>query len=522
MAGFGYPAAMNQFARQVIGWVAAAALFVVWGSPAAQAADERPNVVIILADDMGFADVGFNNCPDFKTPNIDRIAKAGVKLNQWYVQPLCSPTRAALMTGRYPMRDGLQVGVVRPWASYGLPLEERTIAQALKDAGYETAITGKWHLGLIEPAYLPTHRGFDHQYGHYNGAIDYNTHIRDGGFDWHRDDKVNHDEGYSTHLIAKEAVKRIAERDKSKPLFLYVPFNAVHSPHQVPAKYKEPYQSLPEPRRTYAGMMTAMDEGIGQILDAIDANQMTDNTLVWFSSDNGGPQPGKVTNNTPLRGGKGSLWEGGVHVAGCAKWPGKIPAGGEVDQPLHIVDVYPTLLKLAGADLSKQKLPLDGKDAWDTIAKGAPSPHDAILLNATPLNGAIRMGDWKLIVGKGQGLTSAESQEGNAAGDDDDAGGGGAKAAKAGKGKNTKEQKKAVQQAKQVAAADGPGLPADAPVMLFNLANDIGEKKNVAAEHPDKVKELRAAYDRLAAQAIPPKNRPKDPNFKSPAVWGEK
>jgi arylsulfatase A-like enzyme len=506
---------MNQFARQVVGWVAVAALFVVWGNQSARAAaDERPNVVIILADDMGFADVGFNNSPDIKTPNIDRIAKGGVKLNQFYVQPLCSPTRAALMTGRYPMRHGLQVGVVRPWAQYGLPLDERTLAQALKEAGYETAISGKWHLGLIEPAYLPTHRGFDHQYGHYNGQIDYNTHIRDGGFDWHRDDKVNHDEGYSTHLIAKEAVKRIDERDKSKPLFLYVPFNAVHGPHQVPAKYKEPYKSLKEPRQTYAGMMAAMDEAIGQILDAIDANKINDNTLVFFSSDNGGPQPGKVTNNTPFRGGKGGLYEGGVHVAACMKYPGKIPAGGAVDQPPHIVDVYPTVLKLAGVDVSKQKLAPDGKDAWETIAKGAPSPHEEILLNATPLNGAIRMGDWKLIVGKGQGLTAAESQEG-ADGDDDDAAG-------AGKAKNAKETKSAIRQAKQVAAAQAPGTAADAPVQLFNLASDPSEKNNVAADHPDKVKQLRAAYDRLAAQAVPPKNKPKPADFKSPAVWGEK
>lgn len=495
---------MNQFAGQLFGWAVVVALFA-----GVAGAAERPNIVIIIADDMGYADVGFNNSPDIKTPNIDRIAKGGVNLKQFYVQPLCSPTRAALMTGRYPMRQGLQVGVVRPWASYGMPLDEHTIAQGLKEAGYETAITGKWHLGLIEPAYLPTARGFDHQYGHYNGQIDYNTHIRDGGFDWHRDDKVNRDEGYSTHLIAREAVTRISERDKNKPLFLYVPFNAVHSPHQVPAKYKEPYKALKEPRQTYAGMMAAMDEGIGQILDALDANKIADNTLVFFSSDNGGPQPGKVTNNTPLRGGKGGLYEGGVRVAACIKFPGKIPAGGTVEQPLHIVDLYPTLLKLAGADLSKQKLPLDGKDAWETIAKGAPSPHEAILLNATPLNGAIRMGDWKLVVGKGQGLTSAESQEGDAGDDDAPAAGAAKKKAKPGP-------------AKQVEIAQAQPIGPDSPAQLFNLADDIGEKKDVAAQHPDKVKQLRAAYDALAAQAVPPKNTPKAADFKSPAIWGEK
>jgi arylsulfatase A-like enzyme len=253
--------------------------------------------VLIVADDMGFADVGFNGCTDIKTPNIDRLAASGVRLDQFYVQPLCSPTRAALMTGRYPMRHGLQVGVVRPGAGYGLPLQERTLAQALHDAGYETAVTGKWHLGHFEPEYLPTRRGFDHQYGHYNGQIDYNTHIRDGGFDWHRDDTVNRDAGYSTHLIAAEAVKRINERDASKPLFLYVPFNAVHAPHQVPPKYTEPYANLKEPRRTYAGMVAAMDEAVGDILAALDRKGMRKDTLIVFSSDNGGPAPGRVTSN---------------------------------------------------------------------------------------------------------------------------------------------------------------------------------------------------------------------------------
>ena len=150
-----------------------------------------------------------------KTPHLDKLAAAGAKLDAFYVQPVCSPTRAALMTGRYPMRHGLQVGVVRPWAQYGLPLDERTLAQALKEAGYATAICGKWHLGHFQPEYLPTRRGFDHQYGHYNGALDYFTHIRDGGFDWHRDDKVCRDEGYSTHLIAREAAQFVAEHGRA-------------------------------------------------------------------------------------------------------------------------------------------------------------------------------------------------------------------------------------------------------------------------------------------------------------------
>src|SRR5205085_5156556 len=177
--------------------------------------------------------VSFHN-GEIKTPQLDKLAAAGARLEQFYVQPVCSPTRAALITGRYPMRHGLQVGVVRPFAQYGLPLEERTLAQALKEAGYTTAICGKWHLGHFQRDYLPTRRGFDHQYGHYNGALDYFDHTRDGGFDWHRDDKVNRDEGYTTTLVAREAARFITDHKDAKPFFVYVPFNAVHAPLQVP------------------------------------------------------------------------------------------------------------------------------------------------------------------------------------------------------------------------------------------------------------------------------------------------
>src|SRR5207249_18481 len=200
---------------------------------AAADAPPRPHVVYVLADDMGYADVGFNGGRDIKTPHLDKLAAAGARLEAFYVQPVCSPTRAALMTGRYPMRHGLQVGVVRPWAQYGLPLEERTLAQALKEAGYFTAIIGKWHLGHFQRDYLPTMRGFDHQYGHYNGALAYSTHIRDGGFAWHRNGKVNRDEGYTTVLLGDEAVRVIAKPDPKTPLFLYMPFNAPHAPMQA-------------------------------------------------------------------------------------------------------------------------------------------------------------------------------------------------------------------------------------------------------------------------------------------------
>jgi arylsulfatase A-like enzyme len=462
-------------------------LIICVGLLTGASAGERPNILFILSDDQGWADVGWHG-KEIKTPNLDRLAAAGARLEQFYVQPVCSPTRAALMTGRYPMRHGLQVGVVRPWAQYGLPLEERTLPQALQAAGYMTAICGKWHLGHFQPAYLPTARGFEHQYGHYNGAIDYFEHTRDGGFDWHRDDHVCHDEGYSTLLLAKEASRLIHEQPSDKPFFLYVPFNAVHAPHQVPESYKAPYANFPEPRRTYAGMVAAMDEAVGQIIAALDEKKLRQNTLILFSSDNGGPQPGKVTSNGPLRAGKGTLYEGGVRVCAFATWEGHIKAGSAVNEPMHMVDWYPTLLKLAGASLA-QKLPLDGLDIWPTITKGAPSPHEQILLNTEPTRGAIRVGDWKLVLNGDRGNSEAEE----------------ALEATASQRKNSRGQAQATE-----------------TVELFNLADDPDEKNNLAAGQVEKVKQLRKAYDRYASQATRPRHQAKKSDFQSPRIWGER
>ena len=453
-------------------------VFAVLMNASAYAADAptKPNVVFILADDLGWGDVGWHGS-EIKTPHLDKLANAGAKLEAFYVQPVCTPTRAALMTGRYPIRHGLQTGVVRPWAQYGLPLEEQTLAQGLKSADYATAIVGKWHLGHFEPGYLPTQRGFDHQYGHYNGAIDYNTHVRDGGFDWHKDDAANHDEGYSTHLIAKESTRIVETYAGKKPFFLYVPFNAVHSPHQVPEKYIKGYEHLKGERRTYAGMLTALDEAVGQIVEAVERAGVRDNTLFIFSSDNGGPQPGVVTSNGELRAGKATHYDGGVRVAAFATWDGKIPAGSTVKQPLHIADWYPTLLNLSGAKID-QKLPLDGRDAWPTIVQGKPSPRSDLLINATPHSGAIRAGDWKLVV---NGSKAAAGFDGDAVVDD--------------KSKLELE--------------------------LFNLAEDPNEKTNLADRFPDKVADLKNRFIFYQREAVAPKTRPKPEGFQSPKVWGE-
>jgi arylsulfatase A-like enzyme len=428
---------------------------------------------LLLADDLGWGDVGFNGSK-IGTPNIDALAGRGVRLEQFYVQPICTPTRAALLTGRYPMRLGLQVGVVRPWSDHGLPLDERTMASALRDAGYATAIFGKWHLGHAAPAYLPTRRGFDRQYGLYNGAIDYFTHIRDDGFDWHKDDKVNRDEGYATDLIAKAAVEFIAGHDKARPMFLYVPFNAPHTPAQAPEAYLAKYAHIEDRnRRIHAAMVTAMDDAIGRIIGALQRHGFgEENTLVFFGSDNGGIPD--FSSNGNFRGGKGRLYEGGVRSPAVISWSGKLPRGKLVREPLHMVDLYPTLLGLAGASL-KQPLPLDGLDAWPTIADGAKSPHELIVHNVTPWSGAIRVGDWKLVHNGGHPANDTEAP-----------------------GKETLE--------------------------LFNIAEDPGELNDQRERKPEIFARMHEQLKAIRASAVKPNLPPNvaPPGFKAPAVWGER
>jgi arylsulfatase A-like enzyme len=443
------------------------ALLISWlcFSLCAQAA-RQPNIVFLLIDDLGYADCGFNGGQQIKTPNIDRLAKSGAIIDSHYVQPVCSPTRSTLLTGRYPTRTGVYT-IVSPGAPWGLPLAERTLADALRSAGYRTALTGKWHLGEFEKAYQPNARGFDHQYGHFFGMLDYYTHDRLNKLDWFRNGEPLKEEGYTTHLITAEACKVIESGDKSKPLFLYVPFNGVHSPFQAPADYLKPYGALKGNRQKLAGMLAAVDEAIGKIEDSLRKAGMLENTLIVFSSDNGGPPPG---DNTPLRDFKGTIFEGGTRAAAFATWPGRIPADKRVTQPMHMVDWYPTLIKLAGGSL-EQKLPIDGLDVWPMLTKDAPSPHDAILSVSTqgPSRAAVRMGDWKLIV------------SGNAAADGDEDDNGAAKAKKKGKAGAGKYE----------------------PVALYNLVEDPSETRNLAAAQPDRVKSMRTRLAELLKDAVP-------------------
>ena len=385
----------------------------------APAADTKPNIVVILADDLGNADLGYRGS-DIKTPNIDKLAHEGVRLESFYGMPVCTPSRAELMTGRYAMRYGLQTLVIFPSHAYGLPTDERTLAQALKDAGYQTAMVGKWHLGHADQKYWPQNRGFDHFYGNLVGEVDYFTKGRGGLVDWQRDGKFFEEDGYYTTLIGNEAVNIIEDHDTSKPLFLYVASLAPHAPYQAPKEAIEAYKDLAgdEHRRIYAAMITALDTQVGRIVDALKQKNMLDNTLIVFSSDNGGatsalfatgarsPEEREESGgvgleqkppalNGELRGGKGSLHEGGVRVPTIFYWPNKLKPR-TVNEPLGMVDVMPTLLALAGATGSPDH-PFDGKDIWPTLAEGQPSPHEEYLINVEAFRGAIRKGNWKLV-----------------------------------------------------------------------------------------------------------------------------
>ena len=426
-------------------------------SAEAAGAPPRPHIVYILSDDQGWKDVGFHGS-DIRTPNLDALAREGVRLEQFYAQPMCTPSRAALMTGRYPHRYGLQTLVIPSAGRYGLATDERLLPQALGSAGYRTAIVGKWHLGHADRKYWPLQRGFDYQYGPLLGEIDYFTHSAHGTRDWFRNEQPLLESGYVTELIGREAVRVIEGHDASTPLFLYLAFTAPHSPYQAPQAYLDLYADQADPaRRAYAAMITAMDDQVGAVVRALEKRGMRDDTLIVFQSDNGGPRSAKFTgevdmskstipaDNGPYRDGKASLYEGGTRVVALANWPGRIPAGSIADQPIHIVDMFPTLSRLAGADTGAGK-PLDGVDVWPTLSEGKPSPRREVVYDIEPFRAAVRQDNWKL-----------------------------------------------VWQAT---------LPSR--VELFDLAQDPGEQHDRSAEYPDKVNALKQRVESLSREAVAP------------------
>lgn len=324
----------------------------------------RPNIVIILADDLGWANVGFHGSP-ILTPHLDRLAEEGIQLNRFYTAPISSPTRAGLMTGRYPSRLGIRTTVIPPWRDFGLDPEEEILPEILEKAGYPNrAIIGKWHLGHSRKAYHPMANGFTHFYGHLNGAIDYFSHEREKQLDWHNDWESSCDQGYSTDLITDEAVKCI-HRYHETPFFLYVAYNAPHTPLQAKpediALYTDNIENLPEKERKqalYAAMVTCMDRGIGKILEALRKNGIDQNTLVVFFSDNGA-EPNGGGNNLPLKGHKFQEWDGGLRVPALISCPAQFKQNRQIDQITGFVDIVPTIRAVLGIETTPHR-PLDG------------------------------------------------------------------------------------------------------------------------------------------------------------------
>ncbi len=356
--------------ESAFGVLLAALAFILAFAPAQPAAARQPNIVVLLADDLGYGDVGFHG-GEIETPSIDRLAAEGVVLDRYYVAPICSPTRAALMTGRDPLKLGIAYDQINPWNNVGLATSETTLPEVLKADGYQTAMVGKWHLGHSQEHQLPNRQGFDHFYGHLHTNTNYYEHTRENGHDLQQDGKPIQATGeYLTHLEAREAVRFIRERDRSKPFFLYVPFTAPHSPMQAPEKTIEKYAKLPKAhdRRIYAAMVDEMDQAVGQILAALDEEEIADQTIVVFSSDNGGSETfGGV--NAPLRGFKGGTFEGGIRVVAAIRWPDRLEAGGQLDQMMTVMDLMPTLASAAGVPIASS-VPLDGIDMWPAIQRG--------------------------------------------------------------------------------------------------------------------------------------------------------
>lgn len=370
-------------------------------------AAERPHIVYLMADDLGWHDLGYLG-KEIRTPNIDRLADGAVRLSQFYVQPYSSQTRAALLTGRYPMRYGLQTQSLLPTSSYGLPTDERTLAQALKDAGYRTALVGKWQLGHARPEMLPLKRGFDYHYGPLAGQVDPLRKTNAVGLDWRRNDKPVKEDGYVTTLLGRDAANVIARHDAATPLFLFVSFTTPAAPMVAPKEFLERNAQIKDPaRRTYAGMVTALDDAVGLVSQALEKKGMLENTLIVFHSDNGGSVATKfptgdgdvavgASDNGPYRDGKGSLYEGGVRVPAIIRWPGGVESG--VNNTLmHVTDMYPTLLAAAGVKIDQRKA-IDGFDQWPAIRDNQGSRRKEVLLSVEDLRGAIRVGDWKLIL----------------------------------------------------------------------------------------------------------------------------
>lgn len=406
---------------------------------------EKPNIVLIMADDLGYGDIGCFGNPRIHTPNLDQLAAEGLRFTDFHSSgAVCSPTRAGLMTGRYQQRAGIPAVIVadpkQPTHPHGLQDRELTFAELFTQAGYETAIFGKWHLGYYKK-FNPVKHGFRRFRGYISGNVDFFSHIDQAGrLDWWRGAEIDNEPGYTTHLITKHSLDFINE-NKDKPFCLYIPYEPPHYPYQgpndsplrkegKPRGKAETQQTQADKMRAYKEMVEEMDKGIGEIVAALKTQGLEQKTLVMFFSDNGGTRLG---NNGPLRGSKGQIWEGGHRVPGIAWWPGTIKAGRVSKDVVITLDVMPTILALAGIEVPSGHQ-LDGKNLVPHLTEGT-SIGERTLFWGHGNSRAVRSGPWKLVV-------------------------------------NAPGQKQ-------------PGL--------FHLDQDLAEKSDLATQEPERVKKMLAA-----------------------------
>ncbi|XP_056148998.1 arylsulfatase I-like [Lampris incognitus] len=353
---------------------------------------KQPHIIFILTDDQGYNDIGYHN-PSIKTPTLDKLAAEGVRLENYYVQPICTPSRSQLMTGRYQIHTGLQHSIIRPRQPSCLPLHMDTLPQRLQEAGYATHMVGKWHLGFYRKACLPTRKGFDSFFGSLTGSVDYYSYGScDGpglcGYDLHDDEGVAWGlEGRYSTLLYTQRVRKILEAHDpaAKPLFLLLSLQAVHTPLQPPKSYIYPYRDMDNvARRKFAAMVSTVDEAVRNVTYALRKYGYYRNSVIVYSTDNGA-QPFTGGSNWPLRGRKGTYWEGGVRGVAFVHSP-LLKRRKRVSRALlHITDWFPTLVGLAGGNIS-QSQGLDGFDVWATISEGKESPRQEILHNIDPLH----------------------------------------------------------------------------------------------------------------------------------------
>ncbi len=415
-------------------------------------AQDKPNFVFILADDLGYGDLSSNGCKDFKTANLDRLAASGVRFTSGYSShPYCSPMRAGLMAGRYQHRFGYERNIAYDQHNMvmGLPVSEKTVAARMQEAGYVTGAVGKWHLGSSRP-FQPNARGFDFWYGFRGGghqyfAVDLNVRLHEGYHEsLERNGQPEGLDGYLTTALTDAAVEFIQE-NRDKPFFLYLAYNAPHGPLQAPRSYEDRYADIgDDKRRTYAAMVHSLDDEIGRVIETLKLLRLSENTMVFFMSDNGGPEQANASDNGPLRGGKGQVYEGGIRVPFLVSWPGTIAKGQVNHYPVMSIDLMRTALELGGARITEK---LEGVNLVPHLmGEKSGTPHEALFWrmdNGTDY--AVRSGPWK--------MAKARDQEG---------------------------------------------------IQLYNLNDDIGETNNLASEKPDVVSRLIDLYEDWNAQNIPP------------------